>query len=281
MKPTIPPDEFSRDHWTLLAYAFCRLGQGGQLEPERMRRNPGAERYPTRTRSGTVEGHDDFDCIVDLEAAGVLVVTGSGLHPAVRFTTPGLVLGQWLCGAMTAKTIKTAELAWEAAVIASGFDIAAAQLAAAAELSSIDAVMARIPALDKPTRWGNVAHAIQTAKLADELGRRVRELEAKLLARDTTEAAEELARTIERTQTVKYLRAMHEGNVECCDKDAARADEIEAGEHVSEEGSGPVLELKLVCALPAKRYLALVDLSGDDELAREACVLLSSRGETS
>jgi len=189
MKTPIPPEEWSRDHWTIIAYAFCRLGQGGQLDRERMRTNPGAERYPTRTRSGTVEGHDDLDCLADAESAGVLVNMGTGTHPAVRFTTPGLVLGQWLCGAMTSKTFKTAELTWEAAVSASGFDIATAHLGAAKELSSIDA-------------------------------------------------------------------AMHEGNVECCEKDADRADEIEAGEHVigadAVDPAAPVL-------------------------AREACLALSSR----
>lgn len=38
-----------------------------------------------------------------------------------------------------------------------------------AELARIDAVMARRPALDKPTRAENIEHAIATAKLADDL----------------------------------------------------------------------------------------------------------------
>lgn len=40
----------------------------------------------------------------------------------------------------------------------------------------------------------------------------------------------------ERAAVVAYLREMHEGNVECCEKDAARADEIEGGEHVKVRG---------------------------------------------
>ena len=37
------------------------------------------------------------------------------------------------------------------------------------ELRRIDAIMARRPALDKPTRWENIEHAISTASQADRL----------------------------------------------------------------------------------------------------------------
>lgn len=36
----------------------------------------------------------------------------------------------------------------------------------------------------------------------------------------------------ERAAVVAHLRAMGDGNVECCEKDTDRADEIEAGAHV-------------------------------------------------
>lgn len=61
--------------------------------------------------------------------------------------------------------------------------------AAEQELASIDSLMARRPALDKPTRWENIQHAISTAALADRAERlhdiavkRADEAEAKLAA---------------------------------------------------------------------------------------------------
>ena len=57
------------------------------------------------------------------------------------------------------------------------------------ELERIDAIMARRPALDKPTRWENVEHAINVAKRADDLKR---ERDAALaLLRECRELAEE------------------------------------------------------------------------------------------
>src|SRR5262249_34116195 len=48
------------------------------------------------------------------------------------------------------------------------------------ELHAIDQVMARRPALDKPTRWENVQHAIAMAAKADEAQRRLSRAEADL-----------------------------------------------------------------------------------------------------
>lgn len=117
-QPTIPPEDWSRDHWTLLAYAFTRLGRGGYLEPLRLRFD--GNRYPTRTRRGIVPEHTDEDCLRDLEAAGVLKTTGARVFLHVRFTPFGLVLGQWLCEAMASRTIQTRDLTWAAACAASG-----------------------------------------------------------------------------------------------------------------------------------------------------------------
>ena len=69
-----------------------------------------------------------------------------------------------------------------------------AQLAARdAELRRIDAVMARRPALDKPTRWENIAHAIETAGRETD---RANRLERELAARDAriAELTEEVVR---------------------------------------------------------------------------------------
>lgn len=124
MPRIIPPTEWSKDHWATIAYAFTCLGAGGRLSLERLRTD--GDRYPTRLHhGGTAElrrepGHSDLDCLVDAEAAGVLVNVGTGLFPVVRFTDEGLKLGQWLCGAMDARTIRTIELTWVEAKAGSG-----------------------------------------------------------------------------------------------------------------------------------------------------------------
>lgn len=119
----IRPLLWSRDHWTTIAYAFTCLAAGGRLDPARLRLD--GDRHPTRIHGKLLPfepGHNDIDCLVDAEAAGVLVNVGTGLHPVVRFTEEGLKLGQWLCGAMDARTIRTAELGWETALSLSGAD---------------------------------------------------------------------------------------------------------------------------------------------------------------
>ena len=71
-------------------------------------------------------------------------------------------------------------------------DFQRSAVAAAHELASIDAVLARRPALDKPTRRENIEHAISVAARADELQRerdaaahRAEALQHQLNARET------------------------------------------------------------------------------------------------
>jgi hypothetical protein len=98
--------DFGADHWSTFAFlAAAEVGRDGEFDLRRMRVD--AERHlhltgedprlpvrvgkcpPTRIKGGEVSGHDDFDCAHDLVEAGLLVATGSGLHPGFRMTDDG------------------------------------------------------------------------------------------------------------------------------------------------------------------------------------------------
>lgn len=120
--PTIPPELWGRDHWSFLAFATTRVGEGGSLPADGRLRLDGA-RHPTRLQTGAVVyNHNDLDCLSDLEHAGVLRNTGSRILPRVQFTPMGLVLGQWLCAGLADQTIRTSGLTWTHALQASGAD---------------------------------------------------------------------------------------------------------------------------------------------------------------
>lgn len=94
----VPPELFGRDHWSTFAYAETRcVDHRGLLDLRHMRCNP--DRHPLlahlndwRPSNGTrlagffelgnaperlLEEHDDWDCLFDLEQAGLLnVLTG-------------------------------------------------------------------------------------------------------------------------------------------------------------------------------------------------------------
>lgn len=94
-QPIYPPEHWARDHATLLLYVEVRhLDHEGQLVPDNLRTN--AERHPhewgqrkhtssgwkleyaTRILDGTrpSDTHDDWDCLDDLEDAGLLIHSG-------------------------------------------------------------------------------------------------------------------------------------------------------------------------------------------------------------
>ncbi len=109
MSTPITPDRFAKDHWSLLAYVetLCVDGKDGmgRIDKTRMRANP--ERHPLQalnefaapwksaystrlagytgfaqrddvaaaTAAGVMaEGHDDWDCLDDLQAAGLVEI---------------------------------------------------------------------------------------------------------------------------------------------------------------------------------------------------------------
>lgn len=106
-------EQWGKDHWTNLAYIECRcVDYRGELEARRMRINPArhpllvsgspmgdgpevdwASKYSTRYKGGAqlVPGHDDWDCIEDMETGGILVITSTSI-PAVSLTRAGMLI---------------------------------------------------------------------------------------------------------------------------------------------------------------------------------------------
>jgi hypothetical protein len=109
--PAVPIGEFGKDHWSTFAYIeTCCVDRKGVVELVRMRtdaqRHPGlvgrvftsdaVQRYPTRLRVDaatgklrTLDDHDDWDCVEDLEAVGLLAWRGTGIHPVFVLTPLG------------------------------------------------------------------------------------------------------------------------------------------------------------------------------------------------
>lgn len=85
----IPIELWGKDHWSTLAYLeACAVDCHGLVDNRRMRCNPrlhrefayvnpfgrvvDGSRYPTRTKAGDVQPHDDWSCLEDLVAAGLV-----------------------------------------------------------------------------------------------------------------------------------------------------------------------------------------------------------------
>lgn len=102
----VPMRLFGRDHWSTFAYAeTCAVDGGGLLDRRRMRcdrrRHPQFSHlpievemlgghYPTRLSDGSnLSCHDDWDCLDDLEAAGLIEQKGTGLHRVIAVTDLG------------------------------------------------------------------------------------------------------------------------------------------------------------------------------------------------
>jgi hypothetical protein len=93
---------FGRDHWSTFAYVETRIvDHDGVLERCHLRcihqrhpffahRGGDASQYPTRLKGERMQAdHDDWDCIDDLEAAGLLENVGTGINPVFRLTVYG------------------------------------------------------------------------------------------------------------------------------------------------------------------------------------------------
>lgn len=83
----IVPTLWGKDHWSLLIYLECRAVDHQAIQPEKLRCNEARHpqyqsqreiatwraEYSTRLNDGTQHsGHDDWDCLDDLEAAGMV-----------------------------------------------------------------------------------------------------------------------------------------------------------------------------------------------------------------
>ena len=88
----VPMHLFGKDHWSTLGYLECRaVDNKGIIDNRHMRGMYGNDvGYPTRLAGGvTLSDHSDFDCMEDLEEAGLLQNKGSGLNPLIKMTAKG------------------------------------------------------------------------------------------------------------------------------------------------------------------------------------------------
>lgn len=99
---TIPIEQWGRDHWSTFAYIeTCIVTRNGEPRFPQMRCDPGVHlhyahsgtgeaKYPTRLRDGSnLWGHDDWICLDDAVAAGLLMAVGTSTHPRYAFTDEG------------------------------------------------------------------------------------------------------------------------------------------------------------------------------------------------
>jgi len=98
--------KWGKDHWSLLAYVETCCVERMGLDYNRMRCNENKHPllrgaaccnikwesiYSTRSKEGLIEGHDDWDCLEDLDNDGFIKIlnTPSILITVVEMTTKG------------------------------------------------------------------------------------------------------------------------------------------------------------------------------------------------
>lgn len=95
----VPLEKWGADHWSTFIYAMsCVTGRGGVIDRRRMRCHPkrhpflahlprdvGSSNYPrTRIRDGVLDSnHDDWDCLDDAEAEGLLHRVGTNVTEGI------------------------------------------------------------------------------------------------------------------------------------------------------------------------------------------------------
>lgn len=109
----VPIDQWGRDHWSTFIYAMSRVaGSGGALQREKMRVHPKRHaglahfgsllpgEFPaTRLRDGTPmrSAHDDYDCLDDAVAHGLLTHVGTGCwEGVVEALDPAWSIARWM-----------------------------------------------------------------------------------------------------------------------------------------------------------------------------------------
>lgn len=102
-EPRVPISEWGKDHWSTLGYLECRIvDNDGIVDRRHMRCHYGlhpqfahsggcASDHPTRLAGGlTADNHDDWSCVEDFIAEGLVVWKGTGIHPIFSLTDLGL-----------------------------------------------------------------------------------------------------------------------------------------------------------------------------------------------
>ena len=99
----IPIDQWGQDHWSTFAYLETRaVDDRGLIDNRKMRCNPRLHRefahgggytgmlcdgskYPTRLKDGEIDRHDDWSCLEDMVAAGLIVAQWRVVHHGAVF----------------------------------------------------------------------------------------------------------------------------------------------------------------------------------------------------
>jgi len=115
----VPIASWGKDHFSMLAYIECRcVDHRGVVDQRHMRADPkvhphrvdarsqaqghvpgtGAasqkrKKYPTKLKDGLEKhNHDDWSCLEDMEAGGLLEWNGTGMNPVFKLTTLGKII---------------------------------------------------------------------------------------------------------------------------------------------------------------------------------------------
>jgi hypothetical protein len=109
-QPPIPVEQWGSDHWSTFGYIETRIvDHKGVADRHHMRCDPTLHPQfahegcrmgpcsPTRLAGGaTRDRHDDWSCLDDEEAAGLLENEGTGLHRIYRLTERGRAIADAL-----------------------------------------------------------------------------------------------------------------------------------------------------------------------------------------
>ena len=93
-------NDFGKDHWSTFAYAeCCCVDLKGRLDLRRLRMNSNKRpvgnggtwqpSYGSFVKGERDPEHDDWDCLEDLEAEGLIEMVGTMVNPAVTLTERG------------------------------------------------------------------------------------------------------------------------------------------------------------------------------------------------
>jgi len=100
----IAMSQWGKDHWSTLAYIECRcVDHGGVPDRRHMRANPELhpqfahiaweDDIPTRRKGGKLKhNHDDWSCVDDMVAEGLVRWLGTGMNPVFKLTERGLAV---------------------------------------------------------------------------------------------------------------------------------------------------------------------------------------------
>lgn len=104
-EPAVPIEKWGKDHWSVFGYIETRIvDHKGMPDIEHMRvdtdlhpqfgnracRDTGNKRYPTRLNDDTtLHPHDDWSCLDDCEALGLLENIGTGINRVYKLTDRG------------------------------------------------------------------------------------------------------------------------------------------------------------------------------------------------